>query len=249
MRRFATAVLRIRSRDLIPMLTLVSHLCITLGLPLPLSSRNSKDSSIPFPCENRPCGCLSSEQCWAGDCCCFTLEEKLAWADANGIEPPPDVRPKVEARRAQRAAAKKKCCCSERESPPESSVATPSACCDHHEPAASVDCCSKSPSSTEKTGDDCQLAAAKNKSNCCETKKPADNHSTTHWLVGIFAQKCRNEGPASQFQFEPALSPDLCSFSLPEPEPVDNVAFPLKQIYSISLRPPIPPPRSCEIVL
>ncbi|HJT78443.1 MAG TPA: hypothetical protein VJ739_14665, partial [Gemmataceae bacterium] len=34
-----------------------------------------------------PCGCQSAEQCWR-HCCCYTPEEKLAWAHAHGIEPP-----------------------------------------------------------------------------------------------------------------------------------------------------------------
>src|SRR5262249_26842575 len=52
------------------------------------------------------------EECWAGDCCCFTLEQKLDWAEAHGIEPPPHVRPMVEARKARQAEAKP-CCCEE----------------------------------------------------------------------------------------------------------------------------------------
>src|SRR5262249_28300736 len=53
-----------------------------------------------FPCQGRPCGCASAADCWQGDCCCFTLAEKVAWADAHGVEPPAHAR--------ERAAA----CCS-----------------------------------------------------------------------------------------------------------------------------------------
>ena len=36
----------------------------------------------PFPCQGHRCGCVSAEQCW-GHCCCFTPEQRLAWAAAN----------------------------------------------------------------------------------------------------------------------------------------------------------------------
>jgi hypothetical protein len=55
---------------------------------LPSFSRSGKDKSRPYPCMDRPCGCASYDECWAGDCCCFTLSEKIAWAKANAIDPP-----------------------------------------------------------------------------------------------------------------------------------------------------------------
>lgn len=65
-------------------------LCAVL-LPIPISLRPSdgveKDLSQPFPCQNRPCGCRSAEQCWK-KCCCFTNSQKVAWAKANGVDLP-----------------------------------------------------------------------------------------------------------------------------------------------------------------
>ena len=58
-------------------------------LPIPLvtfSSRDVKDLSRPFPCQNRPCGCMSAAQC-KKKCCCFSDEQKLAWAKRNGVDP------------------------------------------------------------------------------------------------------------------------------------------------------------------
>ena len=63
--------------DAIALLTIVSQLIVAFGLPLPFVRRTS-DASVPYPCQFRPCGCASSDLCWKGDCCCFTLEEKLA---------------------------------------------------------------------------------------------------------------------------------------------------------------------------
>src|SRR5208282_2869063 len=100
MRRQVRARHGVRLRNTIVVLTLFSHLVVTLGFPLPIpKAAAAKDASRPFPCQNHSCGCLTADECWKGDCCCFTLEQKLAWAEANGTEPPPHVRPLVEARK------------------------------------------------------------------------------------------------------------------------------------------------------
>ena len=90
-------------RVVVPVLLLVSHLMATLGFPLTVAPPKSATSSIPFPCATRPCGCRTSEECWAGDCCCFTLTEKLAWAEENGFDPPEHVRPLVAAQANQKS--------------------------------------------------------------------------------------------------------------------------------------------------
>lgn len=61
-------------------------------VPLPLSSPQptDKDKSRPFPCQNRPCGCRTAEQCWK-KCCCFSNAQKLAWAKANHVVAPEHV--------------------------------------------------------------------------------------------------------------------------------------------------------------
>jgi hypothetical protein len=121
-------------RTVLAVLAVAAHVLAATGAPLP-SSRLAppEQPSIPYPCQDHPCGCVDSEACWAGDCCCFTLEQKLAWAEARGIEPPAHVRPAVETRKAAAAAAKpkKKPCCSEEKD------TEPHACCEagrHTEP-------------------------------------------------------------------------------------------------------------------
>jgi len=85
----------IRTFQKLTMRRLIS-LCILLSvcamlLPLPVAflktSSGEKDLSQPFPCQNRPCGCLSAEQCWK-KCCCFTNEQKVAWGKANNVQLP-----------------------------------------------------------------------------------------------------------------------------------------------------------------
>ena len=72
---------------------LIVAICSCLVLPLPvtdavISSRLSgKDSSVPFPCMRKPCGCRSAEECWR-KCCCFSHKQKLAWAEENGVKVP-----------------------------------------------------------------------------------------------------------------------------------------------------------------
>lgn len=234
------ANLGMRPRGVIAVLTLVSHLLATLGFPLPAPVRNSKDASRPYPCQNRPCGYLSADECWKGDCCCFTLEEKLAWAEANGIEPPVHVRPLVESRKARRATPKKSCC-SESSSGPEQSISSSSSCCGHGQPAGSP-CCSQKPHEAEPKSE-CPDCNPKPGSQGCEKRSPPASGSGVRWIVGIFAQKCRGEGPARIFQLDPVTVSDLTPTLVVGPEPVDWVALRSDRLAPSSHRPPTPPPR------
>src|SRR5437763_13121407 len=65
--------------------TLVAYLLAALGVPLPASTR--KETDLPFPCQDHPCGCQTAEQCWSASCC-FTPEERWAWAAAHDVTPP-----------------------------------------------------------------------------------------------------------------------------------------------------------------
>ena len=56
----------------------------TLPLPTGHESNGGKDLSRPFPCQDRPCGCRSAEQC-RKKCCCFSAEQKLAWAKRHSV--------------------------------------------------------------------------------------------------------------------------------------------------------------------
>jgi hypothetical protein len=72
---------------------LIVAICGCLVLPMPVmnplaSTRLSgKDSSVPFPCMLKPCGCRSAEECWR-KCCCFTNSQKVVWAEERGIDLP-----------------------------------------------------------------------------------------------------------------------------------------------------------------
>lgn len=67
-------------------------LCLIAGLfPIPVfhaaEAPVGKDASAPFPCLHRACGCRSAKQCWK-QCCCFTNQEKVAWARSHRVEVP-----------------------------------------------------------------------------------------------------------------------------------------------------------------
>jgi hypothetical protein len=55
-------------------------------MPLPAASA-PKDTSVPFPCQDHACGCRNAEQCWQ-HCCCFTPEQRWAWARNHDVQPP-----------------------------------------------------------------------------------------------------------------------------------------------------------------
>jgi len=87
------------------------YVVLMIGVPLPavLSSADQVAANSPFPCQHHRCGCRDSEQCWR-DCCCFSMEEKLAWAQQNNVEPPAYVVEAVlAARQAKQTAVKKHC--------------------------------------------------------------------------------------------------------------------------------------------
>lgn len=59
---------------------------VSLGIPTaaPVDKRGAGE---PFPCQDCPCGCKDAETCWR-DCCCFTNQQKLAWAKRHRVQPP-----------------------------------------------------------------------------------------------------------------------------------------------------------------
>ena len=80
-------------RRLTACLLLVLSLLMVLPVSLPGTTLEGplnslgKDTSAPFPCQTRACGCQSAKQCWK-KCCCFTNAQKVAWAKANRVKLP-----------------------------------------------------------------------------------------------------------------------------------------------------------------
>jgi hypothetical protein len=84
-----------RRRRPIAALSLVIYLAAMIGVPLPMPQVAGQHRGTPFPCQNHHCGCASAEQCWRS-CCCYSPQERLAWAKAHGVTMPADARAELE---------------------------------------------------------------------------------------------------------------------------------------------------------
>jgi hypothetical protein len=195
----------IHSRQILAAAVVFAQVIAATGAPVFVTQKPGTSAEVPHPCQGHACACATSEQSWTGDCCCFTLEEKLAWAETRGIEPPEHVRPLV----AERAAAKKaKSCCSK---PKKRS------CCAEHEPKA----CSEEP-----------------------PPPPEPSEPKLKWVVSVFAQKCRGDGPAGLLELGASIAPVLPSAPR-EPRPARDFDRPTDTpVRFTSFQPPIPPPRA-----
>lgn len=135
-------------RRFIAWLSLVGYALVASGLPLPLAAvapGNAspaaekrlavKDRSTPFPCMDKPCGCVTAEQCFA-NCCCNTPAETLAWARAHQIDPAviAALQRRVAAPAKKTAAVSS--CCSVKKQTSCCSMASEPACCSDAEPSA-----------------------------------------------------------------------------------------------------------------
>jgi len=85
-------------------LAMVAYLATAIGFPVP--ALTVQDLSQPFPCQGHACGCRNARECWQ-HCCCFTPGEKLAWAEAHGVQVPAD----AEGWRDARLRDREKCAC------------------------------------------------------------------------------------------------------------------------------------------
>ncbi len=123
---------------------LTIHTCLICGISIPLPKQNH--TLERFPCENCPCGCASAAFCW-DKCCCHSDEEKLAWAQKEGVTPPDFLVKRVHGRDTRIVAKHTR----------------PDACCDqmYIAPAPSKSCCSSREQSNSKST-----------RTCCSGKRP-----------------------------------------------------------------------------
>jgi len=114
------------ARRLIGLVLLLSVCASFVPLPVgPAASPGEKDRSEPFPCQDRPCGCRSAQQCWK-KCCCFTNEQKLAWAKKNRVKVPDVVLSQIAAKKKLALASSGLC-----QAPGSSEKVS---CCEEHRP-------------------------------------------------------------------------------------------------------------------
>ena len=235
-----------RGRAMTLGLTLISQLVTAVGVPVPLPTRTKPNAGVPFPCQNRPCGCLTSEQCWAGDCCCFSYEEKLRWAEANGVVPPAPVRRDGETPTVRRKALRARCSCSAEEGTAEPTVsdrpkgdATPTK-------AGTNECCRHELDGEKTRTATSPCCGSEVKRQGCEPEEVAEaaGESATRWWIVIFAHRCRGDGPMGWLQLEPAI---VLGFSgamlLENDQSNERVLLTSDRGSSLTRSPDTPPPR------
>jgi hypothetical protein len=117
-------------RRLIAAIALVAFAFAATGFPVPQFTAVSGEK---FICQHRGCGCASADQCWRS-CCCFSLEERVAWAKKHQVKPPKAALAQMQREREQTTALASGSCC----------ATVKKTCCS---PAKKPSCCDAAPSS------------------------------------------------------------------------------------------------------
>ncbi|HWL06881.1 MAG TPA: hypothetical protein VNQ76_00550 [Planctomicrobium sp.] len=220
----------IRRKRRLVSLALLFSVCLTL-VPLPVGFSGNgveKDRSQPFPCQDRPCGCRSANQCWQ-KCCCFTNEQKLAWAERNGVKVPAIVLNQTIAR----SRTNNKETSSKNSTPLAQSCKTAGT-------SLRSSCCEKSAQSNCGQDDcdhDTQEKFAAEKSAASEQDK------SPRVLIGVLVQKCQGEGPYWN-SLPWSILPKPMEVVIPETPFTMAPLFLLNSPLDVSFRPPVPPPRT-----
>ncbi|WP_145253411.1 hypothetical protein [Planctomycetes bacterium Pan216] len=219
-----------RSRIVVVIASVAGLLASVIGLPLPdLRGDGERIASQPYPCEFRPCGCLTAHQCWSGDCCCFSLEQKIRWAHEKQI-PLPAVA--IEAARrmglptAPRPNASGSCC----------SVETASCCSATEAPRVreSAPCCATNSSDAASCQDSHRQRVTH--------RRTADDRS--RMVIGLFANSCR--GKSSVMIVTGLLDlPPMTPMVVTLPRAEDRLRAVPSSSSLRRTRPPTPPPRAC----
>jgi hypothetical protein len=198
-------------RRLVVVVALAGYLVATIGVPLP--AYVNKDHGTPFPCQHHACGCATARQCWES-CCCYSPQEKLAWATANHVEPPTRLIAEVEA-----------------------AAAHPSHDCDAHAPKPAGRCCSAAKAAVavaahHEHGD-------QEESGCEHCGQQAPQVTL---VIGALARQCRGLADlwiASGAALPPPATIDWqFQWTL-----VERVAPDERPVPQGDLAPPVPPPR------
>lgn len=220
-------------RRLLSLATLVSLALSFVPISIPQPTE-SKDTSSPFPCQNRPCGCRSAEQCWKS-CCCFSNQEKLAWAKSAGVKLPAyvaraaarEMQEKQLAKHERRVAHQPDCCGAKRHSNPEATE-----CCEVAVVSQRSDAGNRKKASFTKSVQKKQATAE---------SKLADMATNAKTVLGIFVQECRGLGHGVNW-LPWAVVPQLPT--LPGHEPPEKWHHPKSlDCRTTSAEPPEPPPR------
>ena len=180
-----------------------------------------KDTSQPFPCQNRPCGCRSAEQCWK-KCCCFTNSQKVAWAKANGVDLPDYV---LVAAKNETATTKKPC-----------------ALCLKDDARNTQPKCETNVTSTTGKRQSSVSAAPTSVSSTPVPRVTSARPKTSKWIHSVYSAECQGQ-PAFSLCFPASIIPAQVipvTISVEMTEFVHSVS---ERLHLTSLRPPLPPPK------
>ena len=258
-------------RGLLSLSVLLGSCAMWFPLPLAPLPRNSseKDSSEPFPCQNRPCGCRSAEQCWK-KCCCFDDNQKIAWAKANNVRVPEFVLAAAEKEKERESQSPAHSRRAEDVNPPvmtrtsdQSGDSRPTLGDRDLKPmaqksAGGCDDCAKNavaattPSRCEKAVDSKgNLSVAATRGSCESCKASAKSPEArlcrtkparSKWVLAIYAAACQGQGPPA-FCFPTSIIPERITLVIPTVAEIETISLVSERLLQASLRPPLPPPK------
>ena len=229
-------------------LTVLLGICAML-LPLPMaplpSNSPEKDLSQPFPCQNRPCGCRSAEQCWK-KCCCFNNSQKIAWAKAHKVAVPDAV---VAATENEKLNSAEVCSLPTKTLPtvnvPKSEL-VPSRCKTTSGIETSV-----ASADPRLSCDDAQATKSvrfesnRNSNKTTVTEPPLPRASASRWMMAVSSAECQGQGP--HFYCSIVLVIPGSQVLTPATPPLIEVfSLESERMHSALLRPPVPPPKIDE---
>ena len=213
--RFFYSVSR-RSRRLLTVVSLVFYLASVWGYPLPQAATD--DHSVPFPCQDHRCGCVSAEQCWTS-CCCFSPAERIAWAQQHEVTIPEHVQLALRAEEHTEHDHDHDACEAGEVCLAESPGHKHGACCGGHE---------HEPADTERA---------------CANCTPPESGTSVGWVSAFEARKCR--GLSTLWIVSGAAIPTAIE-SLWEFDwaPAGRVSFAERSLQCVTSLPTVPPPRA-----
>lgn len=182
----------------------------------------SKDRSIPFPCQDRPCGCANYAECWR-NCCCYSDKEKILWAVENDAPIPAEVLDRLLKEAGDNAAVGGK---SPADRPSNKSIANP-----YSESSSKNTCCEgKRPS---------PLDSAKPCSKGCRCHRQKTKKSEL--VYGLFARHCQGDENYSSLSLTLMVFPKV-TFQLDHPPSPIPLSMECEHPFGQRLTPPLPPP-------
>jgi hypothetical protein len=215
-------------------------------LPFRMTDRQEKDRSEPYPCMDRPCGCASAQQCWK-KCCCFTNQQKIAWAKRAGVKVPEFVAQAaaVESSRTN-IAVRPRCsrCTSTQQIDGKLSRAITRRKGEVCGPSPKSDSCRPSVSNSPvvKNAESASAETDRNVRTTAEQREVRSARSGSRYLCGISALECQGLTSLWQILSMTLLSesdaPKVCGTGLSTGVPTYDPV-----ICSCEWPPPEPPPR------